>query len=589
MGSYRTLLLCAAIYSSGVSSALAADVSMPSKTQLPLLASSPWQVEVGSRYWLSSGNHKYDLYDDFLTGPTQLISRLTYGNTTGQSSEAFWRVEHESGVFLKGNLGGGTLSSGKMNDEDFMPFTMPYTNTLQVQSGGSLKYLTVDLGWNYKDVAYTGLPYKVGGFVGYNNFHERFNTFGCSQVAAGSICAQSAPISEDGLDLDAAWNVLRVGLSGEMYILQNLRAGLDAAWTYNWLQATDYHNSRPLFRGLDQVGTGGGAQLEGLLSYDITSKFSIGVGARYWLFNAAGKALMEKTMEGLSKGGLSQVINTRSERYGAFLQAAYRFGGANDSTQSGVLGPNFAKSEQAPNNWAGAYLGVNTGYGFGSSGVSTLSSASPVAALLQGYGYVPYYQRSDVAGFVGGGQVGYNINVMKSVVAGLEADIDYANIGGSFGKTSFPYVIATTTKTQLQWLGTLRGRIGFLPRDDFMIYATGGLAYGGVYAQSTVNEPTESAGSAGFIPMSFGQYANTATGWTAGAGAELAVAKNWSLKAEWLYVALGNQSYAVTPIVDAAPAAFNASANNNNNIIRTGVNYRFDLTTDNTAPIAAKF
>ena len=556
---------------------------------MPIMAASPWQVEIGSRYWLSSGNHKYDLYDDFLTGPTQLISRLTYGNATGQSSEAFWRLEHESGVFVKGNLGGGTLSSGKMNDEDFMPLTMPYSNTLQVQSGGSLKYLTVDLGWNYRDTGFNGLPYKIGGFVGYNNFHERFNTFGCSQVSGGGICAQSSPISEDGLDLDAAWNVLRVGLGGEIYVMQNVRASLDAAWTYNWMQATDYHNARPLFRGLDQVGTGGGAQVEGLLSYDITPKFSVGVGGRYWLFNAAGKALMGKTMEGLTNGWLAQVINTRSERYGGFLQAAYRFGGEKDSTNSGVLGSSFAKADKSTHDWAGLYLGVNTGYGFGSSGISTLTSTTSDAAILQGNKIVPYYQRSDVAGFVGGGQAGYNINLVPSVVAGIETDIDYANIGGSFGNTSNPYVLSTTTKTQLQWLGTLRGRIGFLLRDDFMIYGTGGLAYGGIYAQTTINGLSGYSGFDGLVPAAFGQYSNATVGWTAGAGAELAISNNWSLKAEWLYVSLGNQNYAVTPIMGGALTSFATSANNDNNLIRTGVNYHLDLSSGIMPTLSSRY
>ena len=93
-----------------------------------------------------------------------MISRLTFGDLTGHSAETFFRVDHESGVFLKGFLGGGTLASGKLNDEDTVAATKgPYSNTVHVQSGGSLKYVTVDLGYNVVETRLpTGQPVRIG-------------------------------------------------------------------------------------------------------------------------------------------------------------------------------------------------------------------------------------------------------------------------------------------------------------------------------------------------------------------------------------------------------------------------------------------
>ncbi len=123
----------------------AADLESKSQAApAPIFSGSPLQVEFGTRYWLSNGGYVKNLYDTEI--PNQLNSRLSYSNATGQSAEVFWRVDHETGVFAKGFLGGGSLTSGKMNDEDFAPAISPYSNTIQVQSGGSLKYLTVDLG-----------------------------------------------------------------------------------------------------------------------------------------------------------------------------------------------------------------------------------------------------------------------------------------------------------------------------------------------------------------------------------------------------------------------------------------------------------
>ncbi len=197
--------------------AMAADRQTISlSTPTPTFYGSPLQVEVGNRYWLSNGGFAYDLGDPI--NPGQKNSRLTYSNATGQSAEVFWRIDHETGVFTKGFLGGGSLISGKMNDEDFPVKGSPYSNTIHVQSGGSLKYLTVDIGYNFlRGNSAQRSPFKLGAFVGYNNFHERYNSFGCSQVAYNPrICGSAVPTTFDSLDQNTSWNSLRVGLGGEV-------------------------------------------------------------------------------------------------------------------------------------------------------------------------------------------------------------------------------------------------------------------------------------------------------------------------------------------------------------------------------------
>ena len=186
----------------------------------------------------------------------QRNSRLTFGNLTGHSAELFFRVDHESGVFLKGFIGGGALASGKLNDEDFPAATgSAYSNTLSVQSGGSLKYVTIDLGFNLlAGTMPTGQTFKIGPFVGYNHFHERINTFGCSQVElnplfCGTVPPFFTPIPTlyDGLDADATWNSLRAGLAGEVVVLPGLRVGLEAAWLTTGFRTTIITISVPTF------------------------------------------------------------------------------------------------------------------------------------------------------------------------------------------------------------------------------------------------------------------------------------------------------------------------------------------------------
>ncbi len=574
--------------------AKAADPVLPVLKGPPPPLASPWRFEFGTRYWFSSGNHKYDFYNAEI--PYLLISRLTFGDLTGHSAETFFRVDHESGVFLKGFLGGGTLASGKLNDEDTIAAMYGvYSNTVHVQSGGSLKYVTVDLGYNFVETRLpTGQPVRIGPFVGYNNFHERMNSFGCAQVLLNAnLCATappnsvSYPTSLDGLDFDVSWNSLRVGLGGEVELLPGLRASLEAAWIHSWLWNTDYHNFRPEIRGVQQSGNGDGFQLEGLLAYDLTPRFNVGVGGRYWQFSAPGKDYGESRV-----GRVATPIYSFSQRYGFFLQAGYRFGGPDDPTGAGSFGPLFAKAEAEPHDWRGAYVGGHVGYGFAAAKDTTLAARSPEAAILQTGFVAPFAQRSDIAGFVGGGQIGYNWRLHPLLVAGLETDFAYANVGGSFGASANfgdRRNFATSTKRLLESLGTVRGRFGILPRDDIMLYVTGGFAYGQVSTLAGLGEGNK------FCALDFycsaGAFSGVATGWTGGAGFEYAIARNWSLKAEWLYVDLGRQNYAINAfggsVQDGFPANFAASSASATHLIRTGLNYRIDWPVPEGPMIAA--
>ena len=59
-------------------------------------------------------------------GPPIFLSRLTYTNLQAHSGEAFGRLEHLSGFFIKGFAGGGAITGGNLQDEDFPPVTFPY-------------------------------------------------------------------------------------------------------------------------------------------------------------------------------------------------------------------------------------------------------------------------------------------------------------------------------------------------------------------------------------------------------------------------------------------------------------------------------
>src|SRR5471032_404543 len=130
--------------------------------------------------------------------------------------------------------------------------------------------------------------------------------------------------------------------------------------------------------------------------------------------------------------------------------------------------------------WTGPYLGTNLGYSWGRASTdgtaigtqTTPPVVTPVSGLLSG--------RADVNGFIGGGQLGYNWQ-QAAWVFGLEGDIQFSSERGSGDVVCTLGVAVCPTFTRdykLDWFGTARGRVGFLPAERILVYATGGLAYG---------------------------------------------------------------------------------------------------------------
>ena len=257
--------------------------------------------------------------------------------------------------------------------------------------------------------------------------------------------------------------------------------------------------------------------------------------------------------------------------------------------------------------WTGFYIGLNAGLGWNAGGQQNGAqnftgfdnTGAPIGAGVPGPTAAWNSGSSSPIGFVGGLTAGYNMQFSPMFVAGIEADIQFASIKSNGAAAAFVPVgvngivahnpsILTTQKTD--WFGTLRGRLGVTPfSPTFLIYATGGLAYGNVKTAYTINDfyPTVPAVLAGAATGSA-----TRLGWTAGAGAEWAITQNWSLKGEWLYVDLGRTTLnGVNSLELVGPAPFpiyttTQSYRHNFHVLRAGLNYRFGGV---AGPVVAKY
>ncbi|MEA2817914.1 MAG: outer rane immunogenic protein [Rhodospirillaceae bacterium] len=262
----------------------------------------------------------------------------------------------------------------------------------------------------------------------------------------------------------------------------------------------------------------------------------------------------------------------------------------------------YAKAQAAPAyNWSGWYGGLNAGWVGGSGSVSNDASivstgTAPVNAEAMALGATNRAGAS--SGFIGGGQFGYNYQFLHSFVAGFEADIQ--GLSGVHKRSSSvtplldddnniaSVVTNSTTTRDLSYLGTLRARIGVLVAPSFLLYATGGLAYGGVQSDTTIAQSVTNTTRPPPSTLTSGSFSGTRVGYAVGAGGEWMLSSNWSAKLEYLYYDLGSVTYATGGLASdigaasflgtstgVAAVATSSQVHFKDNIVRVGVNYHF--------------
>ena len=235
----------------------------------------------------------------------------------------------------------------------------------------------------------------------------------------------------------------------------------------------------------------------------------------------------------------------------------------------------------APATWTGLYVGAHAGYGWGEhSGTGVYADENVSLDLFDG--------SFDLEGALAGGQIGFNLQ-SGSFLIGIEGDGSWANIDGS-GSFSFDQGTSPAPDytwnldTKVDWLASLRGRIGLLATPALLIYGTAGVAWAGLETHSEVichqdncpkgNNPTTVLASA----------SETAVGWVAGLGAEWQFGRGWSLKAEWQHYEFddvdGKLKGVAYPNNDPKPMQPNYTNDTfpgdvTIDAVRVGVNYKF--------------
>ena len=225
----------------------------------------------------------------------------------------------------------------------------------------------------------------------------------------------------------------------------------------------------------------------------------------------------------------------------------------------------------SPFNWSGFYVGGNVGYSWGHTSIDYSQSGAGAG----GYGTgqctaacsLPF--KVDPNSFVGGLQLGYNFQG-GMWVWGVVADLQGPKLSDSTNFTFSGFFDRLGLKEDRDYFGTVRGRLGLTPTsaNNWLFYATGGLAYGGF--KHTVFQ-FFNAGVASISQTT--TDSQTEIGWTVGGGAEIALPQNWSLGAEYLYMDFGSDTVnALTPHTHGASST---TFRDTSQVVHVTLNYKF--------------
>lgn len=195
----------------------------------------------------------------------------------------------------------------------------------------------------------------------------------------------------------------------------------------------------------------------------------------------------------------------------------------------------------------GFYVGGHVGYLFGTASATL---GDPTGQAMAG-------GSSSVGQLFGGVQGGYETVLPSRWMLGLELDLSFMDARDSAQVLSYRTTPASYADEQLEYLGTLRGRVGYA-FGAWTPFVTGGFAFASTrWAKTDLTTGNEDA-----TP---GQWR---FGYALGAGVDYALDRRWSARAEYLYTRLG-----LTGFSFASPARYDSLYDLHR--VRVGLNYHF--------------
>jgi opacity protein-like surface antigen len=450
---------------------------------------------------------------------------------------------------------------------------------------------SVELGYTFSDLAWkprlsADYFYGTGNKSPFDSVNQTFDIFyGFNQ-----------PFSRNDY---IAWNNIKA-VKGRLEFSPFKNLQVDTTFSAYWLaSAAAAWDRANLFAPLGNRGTFLGTEYDLRIRYKLNAFINLTASySRFWpgsFTSSFASPVAWQPYFPQSFPGQTTTTNGLTARPTDFFYlevSANAFGDGNPITKPpgsdflALFTPNAPPPPAAPPpSWSDVYVGLNGG-GAWSNPRSIVqpwpfgpAAASPAIAASA----TPINQTNHLAGFIGGLQIGANWKFADSFLVGAEADLHgvsgntdtkwQAALTAAGGDSFATYAQRTAT---LNYLGTIRGRLGYLVTPTLAVYGTGGMAYGGVTSNAALFTRRIGGTNQTLVnPV----YQDSLIGWTAGGGAEWMFTPDWSVKIDYLRYDLGTAQASTFFVQPNGFYAYGATSSTrfNGNLIHAGVNRHFDL------------
>jgi outer membrane immunogenic protein len=225
--------------------------------------------------------------------------------------------------------------------------------------------------------------------------------------------------------------------------------------------------------------------------------------------------------------------------------------------------------------WTGWYIGADVGGTWFNQ--SATWNPLPTAAAF-GANTITGTERA--SGVIGGVYAGYNYQISPSGLVGIEADISGTRANGNVTQTWTTFGTATpipgsfnSQSSRLDWLSSVRGRLGVLATPSLLAYVTGGAAWGGFNYSAT---DSNGVAGGGLYTAPVSSFNKTQSGFVVGGGLEWMATHNWLFRAEYLYYGFNSGPNVIGTSVNFPTFPSNyVWGKANVNVARVGAAYKF--------------
>ena len=233
--------------------------------------------------------------------------------------------------------------------------------------------------------------------------------------------------------------------------------------------------------------------------------------------------------------------------------------------------------------WTGCHVGGSVGTEWGrNSGYNATGASRGATNIGVDLGAIPagtpVVSGFSMDGFNGGFYAGCDYQV-GAWVFGIEGDWLTVNKEGQAffnpGVTTTggaTFLTSNIISAKERWFATARGRLGYSV-DKWLFYVTGGAAW-----MKIDSEYTASAAGGVLVPNAAAFQSDRRTGWTVGAGLDYALSYGWSIRSEYLFIAIPSYTTFTNPTLGGATAfgfPTNLETRLYNHVWRSGLTYKF--------------